>query len=253
MPDQSPPDSHDQRVRRAWTVGTPLVFLLSGALFVTSAHSSDGTDLRPERYTDLSSLVSNEAHQVESLRGQAADLNGEVQGLAQAVNDKKVNKIGQQVKKIDGPAGLEPVSGQGITITLSDAPASVQNSSSQPINYLVVHQQDIQAVVNAMWLGGAKAVTVQGQRLITTTGIKCSGNAVRLHGIPYAQPYVISAVGDTNALYSSIMGSRYLQYYRDQAAQPDIQVGWNLAFNFVKAKAYDGPMDLSYAQVADQS
>ncbi|HEY3015891.1 MAG TPA: DUF881 domain-containing protein [Nocardioides sp.] len=248
MPDQLPPDSHHNRVRRVWTVGTPVVFLLSGALFVTSAQSSDGTDLRPERYTDLSSLVSNEAHQVEDLRTQASDLNAEVKALTEAVGDKKVNRIGDQIKKIDGPAGFEAVSGQGVTVTLSDAPAAVQNSSDQPINYLVVHQQDIQAVVNAMWLGGAKAVTVQGQRLITTTGIKCSGNAVRLHGIPYAQPYVISAVGDTDALYAAIMNSRYLQYYRDQAAQPDIQVGWSMDFEFVKAPAYDGPMDLTYAQ-----
>jgi len=253
MPDQLPPDSHDQRVRRAWTVGTPLVFLLSGALFVTSAHSSDGTDLRPERYTDLSSLVSNEAHQVESLRAQAASLNDDVRDLTAAVDDKKVNKIGKEINKIDDPAGFDTVVGQGVTVTLSDAPAAVQNSSDQAIKYLLVHQQDIQAVVNAMWLGGAEAVMVQGQRLITTTGIKCSGNAVRLHGIPYAQPYVISAIGDPDELYSAIMDSTYLQSYRDQAAQPDIAVGWDLGFEYLKAPPYDGPMDLSYAQVADES
>ena len=59
---------------------------------------------------------------------------------------------------------------------------------------VVVHQQDIQAVVNAMWRAGAEAVTIQGQRVISTTGIKCDGNLVSLHGVPYYPPYEI--VGD---------------------------------------------------------
>ena len=52
-----------------------------------------------------------------------------------------------------------------------------------------MHQQDIQAVVNALWAGGAEAMTIQGQRVISTTGIKCVGNTVVLHGVPYSPPY----------------------------------------------------------------
>jgi uncharacterized protein YlxW (UPF0749 family) len=244
-------DSRSRRVRRVWQVGTPLVAILSGALFVVSAQSSQGTDLRPGRYTDLASLVSNESRDVEGLKARAAALNVEVQRLTAEVGDKKVDKINAQVKELQGPAGRDAVSGAGLTVTLSDAPESVRNSSDVDVNYLVVHQQDIQAVVNAMWLGGASAVTIQDQRVITTTGIKCSGNAVRLHGIPYSQPYVISAVGDQGALYSALMNSHYLQIYRDQSAQPDIAVGWDLQLaDIVKAPAYDGPIDLSYATVA---
>src|SRR5690606_38144872 len=43
--------SHASPQRRAWRWGTPVVFLLSGALFMVSAQKSDGTDLRPTRYT----------------------------------------------------------------------------------------------------------------------------------------------------------------------------------------------------------
>jgi len=69
---------------------------------------------------------------------------------------------------------------------------------------LVVHQQDIQGVVNALWSGGAEALTIQGQRVIATTGIKCVGNTVVLHGVPYAPPYVIEAIGDQAALESAL-------------------------------------------------
>jgi uncharacterized protein YlxW (UPF0749 family) len=244
-------DSRSKRVRRVWQVGTPLVAILSGALFVVSAESSEGTDLRPGRYTDLSSIVSSESHDVEALKAQAAQLNEEVQQLTAEVGDKQVDKINAKVQELQGPAGRDPVTGPGVTVTLSDAPESVRDTSEIDVNYLVVHQQDIQAVVNAMWLGGATAVTIQGQRIITTTGIKCSGNAVRLHGIPYSQPYVISAVGDQGSLYSALMDSHYLQIYRDQSAQPDIAVGWDLQLaDSIKAPAYEGPIDLSYATVA---
>ena len=115
------------------------------------------------------------------------------------MGSKKVDEINAEVRELQGPAGRDPVTGSGVTVTLSDAPESVREDSDIDVNYLLVHQQDIQAVVNAMWLGGATAVTIAGQRVITTTGIKCSGNAVRLHGIPYGQPYVISAVGAPGA------------------------------------------------------
>ena len=136
-----------------------------------------------------------------------------------------------------------------MSVTLSDAPEEVINSTSQDLNLLVVHQQDIQAVVNAMWVGGASAVTVQGQRLVTTTGIKCEGNAVQLQGVPYPQPYVIEAVGNQAELLRAIAADDYLQIYREQAAIPDISVGWDLQpRSRVVAPAYDGLLDLSYAE-----
>ena len=232
-----------------WQVGTPLVAILSGALFVVSAESSEGTDLRPGRYTDLSAIVSSESRDVAGLKARAAGLNEQVQDLTAEVGSKKVDEINAKVRELQGPAGRDPVTGSGVTVTLSDAPESVREDSDIDVNYLLVHQQDIQAVVNAMWLGGATAVTIAGQRVITTTGIKCSGNAVRLHGIPYGQPYVISAVGDQDALYDALMGSHYLQIYRDQAANPDIAVGWDLKLeNLITAPGYEGPIDLSYAK-----
>ena len=62
----------------AWRVATPLVGLLSGALFVVSAHSSEGTDLRPGRFTDLASMVRYDATRVAGLKDRLTDLKGQV-------------------------------------------------------------------------------------------------------------------------------------------------------------------------------
>jgi uncharacterized protein YlxW (UPF0749 family) len=116
-------------------------------------------------------------------------------------------------------------------------------------NRLVVHQQDIQAVVNAMWQGGAQAVTLQGQRIVSTTGIKCEGNAVLIQGVPYSQPYVISAIGDPSAIETAIDRDDDVSAYRSDAAIPSIGVGWSLdADDRIEAPAYDGLLDIRYAQ-----
>jgi uncharacterized protein YlxW (UPF0749 family) len=223
--------------------------LLCGGLFVVSAHNSEGTDLRPGRYTDLASLVDSEADQYRALQAKVKETNADVAALTNSVNDRDVQRYQRRIEELKDPAGLEPRSGPGVTVTLSDAPEDVINNTTRNLNYLVVHQQDIQAVANAMWKAGATAVTVNGQRVVTTTGIKCEGNSVQLQGVPYPQPYVISAVGDQAALLGAIDSDDYLEVYRAQAADPTISVGWDLQLeDEVTAPAYDGLLDLNYAK-----
>ena len=92
-----------------------------------------------------------------------------------------------------GPAGLCRRSGPGVTVTLSDAPDE-RRSTLRPVdnpNLLLVHQQDIQAVVNAMWKGGAAGGHDPGPAGGQHHRHPCIGNSVQLQGVPYSQPYVI--------------------------------------------------------------
>jgi uncharacterized protein YlxW (UPF0749 family) len=224
------------------------VVLLCGSLFVVSAQNSQGTDLRPGRYTDLASLAGNEARDYAGLRERVTSLNADIDILTSSVDDREVNRYQRRIDRLDDPAGLVPRSGPGVTVTLADAPPDVVASADVAVKYLVVHQQDIQAVVNAMWKAGARAVTIQGQRVVSTTGIKCEGPVVQLQGVPYPQPYRISAVGDPATLLAEIDSDEYLKVYREQAANPEIAVGWDLKVeDSLIAPAYDGLLNLSYA------
>jgi uncharacterized protein YlxW (UPF0749 family) len=241
----------------AWRLATPVVGLLVGALFVVSAHSSKGSDLRPGRYTDLASLVRGDAAQVDALRQRVSDLRDQITLLSGSVDNKQVGKLRRQAARMRLPAGLLPATGPGLTVTLSDAPqgtdAQVPDTVDNP-NLLVVHQQDIQAVVNAMWKGGAQAVTVQGQRVVSTTGIRCIGNSVQLQGVPYSQPYVISGIGDPTVLQAAIEDDPYLQIYRQDAENPDINVGWDeVVESSITAPGYDGLVGLQYARALPAS
>jgi uncharacterized protein YlxW (UPF0749 family) len=235
--------------RAGWRILTPVVVLLSGTLFVVSAQSSEGTDLRPGRYDDLASLVDAEAERYEGLADQVTALTDEVAALGAQVDDDAVQRLQADVERLRDPAGLVKRTGPGVQVTLSDSPDEVVDTSSANEKLFVVHQQDIQAVVNALWKGGAEAVTIQGQRVISTTGIKCEGNQVLLQGLPYPQPYVIQAVGDPGSLTMAIAEDAYLQIYRDQAVDPEIAIGWDLEpADEVIAPAFDGLLSLSYAR-----
>ena len=240
-----------QRLRgwRGWRAGTPLTLLMCGALLVTSALDSGGTDLRPGRYTDLASLVAQENRDYERLEQQVSELTTEVERLAAQVDTGEVQRFQKRVDRLDDLAGFTPRTGPGVTITLSDAPEEVINSTTRDLNEVVVHQQDIQAAVNALWKGGAVAMTVQGQRVITTTGIKCEGNAVMLQGVAYAEPYVISAIGNPAALEAAVLQDDYLDGYRRVAAVPDISIGWDMQVEErLHMPAYEGLTDLQYAE-----
>jgi uncharacterized protein YlxW (UPF0749 family) len=253
-PEPTPQQTPQQRGRRhgAWRAATPVVVLLSGGLFAVSAANSEGTDLRPGRYTDLASLVEAEADEYSELEDRVADLKSEVDRLTDDVDDAQVRGLRDQIDELLDPAGLEPRTGPGVTVTLADAPEDLVEQAAaddRDVNLLVVHQQDIQAVVNAMWAGGATAVVIEGQRVITTTGIKCEGNAVQLQGVPYPQPYEIQAVGDPEEIEAALDLDPAVSGYREDAADPSIQVGWDLEVeDSIEAPAYTGLQDLTYAK-----
>lgn len=234
---------------RRWRFGTPLVVVACGALFAVSALNSDGTDLRPGRYNDLAQLVSSEATRYQRLEEQVNELNTEVADLAARVKDTSVNRLQREADVLSEEAGLSELSGPGLTITMSDAPTDlIEAASSQDASLMVVHQQDVQAVINALWRGGASAITIAGQRIISTTGIKCTGSTITLQGVPYPQPFVIQAVGEVTPLLDSIAGDDYISIYREAADNPAVDIGWSLqAEAKVRAPAYTGLRDLSYA------
>ena len=124
-----------------------------------SATHAQGTDLRPARNTDLVSLVQSQSRRNAELTRQLTNVRKDVDGLAARGNEQSDarSEVSREARRV----GLTAVTGPAVTVTLDDAPSSVAANGIEP-DLLVVHQQDIQAVVNALWSGGAEAMTIQG-------------------------------------------------------------------------------------------
>ncbi len=228
-----------------------MAFIGAGVLLVTSSVNSAGTDLRPGRYANLADLAQQETARVQRLQDQVAELNADVEQLSGQLQGGAMSELQSRIDALEVPAGLTAVEGPGLTVKLEDAPEKVRESAGDQVSNAIVHQQDIQAVVNALWAGGAEAMTLQGQRVISTTGIKCVGNTVLLHGVTYSPPYVVSAIGDVDAMQASIESSNYIRAYL--LAVDEWQLGWELDVeSMIEAPAYDGPLDLQHARAAGQ-
>jgi uncharacterized protein YlxW (UPF0749 family) len=197
-----------------WQVAVPAVAAVAGLLFAASAFTADGTDLRSTT-TDLSTLVTDRAEEVEDLRAELPELRDEKAELTEQVVNEQVEEARAAADRLKPAAGMLPIDGPGLVVTLDDAPEEALADPSVDPNLLVVHQQDIQGFVNALWAAGANAISLQGQRLISTTGIKCVGNTVVLQGVPYSPPYRIEAVGEVSVLRAGLEQSRSVQIYNE--------------------------------------
>jgi uncharacterized protein YlxW (UPF0749 family) len=239
------------RLRGRWRPVSVAMFIFAGALFVTTSINSKGLDLRAASITDLDHVVRSERSHTNDLQDQVADLNREVSRLSRQVSDTQVEDLQKRVDRVREPAGFAPVRGPGLTVVLDDAPKSAIVAAAEPggvsEDELVVHQQDIQAVVNALWAGGAEAMTIQGMRVISTTGIKCVGNTVILHGVNYSPPYRISAIGSISELEASLDASTYVDAYKTYVAA--YQVGYEVSSSgSLEFGGYDGSFALKYAE-----
>ncbi len=235
--------------RQRWTSAVLSICVLTGFLFVAASVNADGTDLRPSG-GDVGSLLQERSDRIADRRAEARKLRSDIDALSASVSGAALDDYRKKVSKLEPETGLTALRGPGVRVTLTDAPRSVDPEGVDP-NLLVVHQQDIQAFVNALWSGGAEAISLQGQRLISTTGIKCVGNTVVLDGVPYSPPYVIAAIGDTRSMIDELSRSPETSSYRVYVRR--FQLGLKTeSLDDMAIKAYDGPVSLRFARSSSQ-
>lgn len=124
-------------------------------------------------------------------------------------NDTTANAKQEQIKVNNMLLGTTQVQGPGLQITLADnnaaAAASIDPSSA------LVHYDDILQVVNALNNAGAEAISINEERVITTTAITCEGNVIKVNGEKISSPFVIKAIGSQGKLYGALtMAGGYL-------------------------------------------
>ncbi|MEU0400997.1 DUF881 domain-containing protein [Streptomyces sp. NPDC006197] len=229
---------------------TLAVFALAGLIFVTSFNTAKGTNLRTDAsLLRLSDLIEERSHKNAGLDESTAALRTQVDSLA-ARDDGSTRAEDEKLDALEAEAGTTEVSGSGLTVTLDDAPPNAQAAPGYPepqANDLVIHQQDLQAVVNALWHGGAEGIRVMDQRLISTSAVRCVGNTLILQGRVYSPPYKITAVGDRGKLTRALADSPALQNY--QLYVKAYGLGWKVdEHRTVTLPGYSGTVDLHYAK-----
>jgi uncharacterized protein YlxW (UPF0749 family) len=234
---------------RAGTLGVAAVLAAAGLLFTTSAHTARGTQLRSDR-SDLTDLLVAENQRVQARGQRVAALRAEVEQQTAITQSGRqtVGQIQQGSEVIAEVAGLRAVTGPGLKVTLDDAPRDASVPAQATPDDLVVHQQDVQAVVNALWAGGAEAMMLQDQRVISTSAVRCVGNTLILQGRVYSPPYTITAIGDPGRLQQALDRSPEISYYLQYVAA--LRLGWSVEKSTgLRFPAYAGALTMEHASV----
>ena len=181
--------------------GRPGVALLIGSaavafvVVVAATLTPPDAEVRLPRQYRLAGLIERQQATAEQLRAEVADLREEVErlGSSAAARQQASAELEQALEVLGRQAGLSPVAGPGLTVSLSDS--DLTESPSGNVNDLVIHSEDVRAVVNALWRAGAEAIAVNGQRLVGTSAVVCVGNTLLVNGTVHSPPYVAAAIG----------------------------------------------------------
>jgi uncharacterized protein YlxW (UPF0749 family) len=205
-------DSTPRRSRGRGRAGVALVMVLCGVLFATTARLSGGGSIRDES-SDVVGVLEERGRDIERLTEENAEMRVEVERLR---GTDVAAPTAERMAQMADAVGLSEVSGPALRITLTDAPSSALGAipGTEP-NDLVVHQQDLEAYINALWAGGAEAMMLQDQRVINGSAFRCAGNTLLLEGRVYSPPFVVTVIGPVEEMTAALDAAPGVGVYRD--------------------------------------
>lgn len=222
--------------RSPWRFGVPLVCLLAGLLLAATHGVSGGAEIRRSDAPRLVDLVREAQSAVNTLSAERDELAKKIDSAHGRSSDAALAAMLRRSDELAAQAGMDPVHGPGLVVTLQDAQRDANGRFPRDASPddLVVHQQDIQAVLNALWSAGAEAIQMQDQRIVATSVPRCVGNTLLLNGRTYSPPYAITAIGDAAAMQAALAAAPLVILYKQyvvrfglgyhEEVKPDMQV-----------------------------
>ena len=217
-------------------------FLLAAQLRgVQLAGAADATNA--SRLETLQSLYNDVVEERDGLTEQVGQLQSELELYRQqaASGDEGSEALKTELEQMEITAGLTDVEGPGVTVVLEDSTQT--NVTGDEADYLI-HDNDILSVINELRSAGAEAISLNGERILATSEVRCTGAVVTVNGRRYAAPYVIFAIGDPDTLYSALT-------MRNGVV--DILSQWGITVRVTASDqllipAYSGTVDYQYAK-----
>lgn len=137
-------------------------------------------------------------------------------------------------------AGLEDVEGQGITVIVDDL------KFSEKVNYPLISYSMLLELLNELNAAGAEAVSVNDQRIISTSEIRQVGGIhININTVSYAPPFVFKAIGDPKTLEAALRLREGI-VERFEASGVAVTITQE---QLVKIPKYNGVIEKKYAKV----
>lgn len=220
-----------------------LVCLVLGIMLAVQFRNTQYTDvnLRGARTDEVYVRLVEMTEERDALAKEVLSLREKMVNVS---NDNNANReLQEEMQKANMAAGLLPVHGQGIMVTLNDSARSVQMGEDP--NGLLVHDVDILNVVSELKASGAEAISVNEERIIAMSEVRCAGTTILVNTNKIAPPFVIKAIGDPQMLESGLtIKGGVAQKLKDYGLQVQIQ-----KLDNVEIPAYTGVVKTKYSQL----
>lgn len=153
-------------------------------------------------------------------------------------NDALIASMKSELEQASILAGLVDVRGEGVVITLNDS-----TSTDMGLEAGLVHDTDITAIVTELKAAGAEAISINGQRVIATTAIRCVGPTIQVNSVKVASPFYIKAIGNSKYLESALnIKNGVVDSLKAYGIEVDVQTNESITIG-----KYDLALRLKYA------
>lgn len=162
-------------------------------------------------------------------------------------NNDELTELENTIKEGNKILGIAEVSGKGIIITVDDNQNISLNSwyIDDP-NWFIVHDVDLIRIVNELKNAGAEAISINDQRIVTTSAIECDGNVIKINGQKIGAPFVIKAIGLPELLMGLNRFGGYLDHLKDERfLSVDVE---KIDTEEITIQKYTGVMKFEYAE-----
>jgi len=184
---------------RNWQVSIALVCILLGIFLVAQLRTQQAKGPASlGRLDAISELYKHSEEQRELLELEVAKLREQLTEQEKATE----SAVAEELQKLRILSGLTSLSGPGIVLTLDDS--KLKGNEDAPADMYLIHYEDLLLVVNELFAAGAEAVSINGQRIITTSEIRCAGPTILVNSTRVTPPFEILAIGDAQTLQSSL-------------------------------------------------
>lgn len=153
-------------------------------------------------------------------------------------NDALIASMKSDLEKANVLAGLADVRGEGVVITLKDS-----TDTEMSVEAGLVHDTDLTAIVTELKAAGAEAISINGQRVIATTAIRCVGPTIQVNSVKVASPFYIKAIGNSKYLESALnIKNGVVDSLKSYGIEVEIETN-----NSITIAKYDLTLKLKYA------
>lgn len=174
---------------------------------------------------------------------QRDDLAKEIERLQANSSD---DALETEVERLKEFAGEVPLEGKGIQLILDDSKVTAQVGENP--NLYIIHDDDLLRVINELRAAGAEAISINGERLVSTSEIRCAGPTLSVNNNRSAPPYVILAIGNPSNLASALkLRGGVLDTFKFWGIQAELTMP-----EVVKIPAFKGRRTFEYAQAAEE-